>query len=289
MKNLFWTMTLATLLTHAGSALAEDTPPARRHGGLTVTEPPAARTESARGRIASDIEGTLIANEARTWVGPSVPSFVPVGHDDLELIRLTQHDDGWLAEYRQMYGRADVPGCAAENMWDNCKQGARFYRKDGTLAWQVDFHGLFPRKDHLTVNHVLKVGDTLYYGEACQTYAKDASGKCSQLVKLDVSGETPKVVWRSKPLVTNAPILKVGRFLVTGYGFTAEKDRLMVVDPESGRVIYTKVVAKAPEELTLSGKTLSVLIYGADEPIRFELVGFDEGTRGKPRLVPIDR
>lgn len=302
----------AALVPVSTSALAQPTgsDSSRSHGGLTVDDPPARRTESTRDRILGDFEGSLLANERRIWVGPPVPHHVPIGLEDMELIRLipTPHSDehalgadvdtprGHLALYRQMFGRAgSVPGCAVDSLWDNCRQVARFYSDEGRLVFEVDFNALFPKKVHLVVHDLLLVGDTLYYNESCQTYAKDAKGRCSNVVALDVSNSKPTVRWRSAPKLSRGRILAVGEHLVTGYGFTDEKDFMHVLDRKSGKLRHSLGVKKAPElERLLAGAggrvEVEAHLYGEPEPRRFELVGAlpTPGAKRAPRarLVP---
>ncbi len=251
-------------------ALADSAPPVRTFGDLTVDDPPHARTEDPRGRMLGDVEGSLRVGAPRRWVGPPVPLGVPLGFGTLELLRLLPGDGGVLAVYREPFARGPgEPGCAPTQMWQNCKQEARFYRTDGSVAWRLDFAERFPRTDHLVVFDTLLDGQTLYYNESCQTYAKDAGGKCAQLVAVDVSNAETKERWRSKPLLSNAPILKRGPWLFTGYGFTAEKHYMTVLDAATGKIVQTLPVPKSPEVLTLVNDVLEVLIYGSDTPLRF--------------------
>ena len=156
-------------------ALADPAPPVRTFGDLTVDDPPRARSEDPRGRMLGDVEGSLQVGAPRRWVGPPVPLGVPLGFGSLELLRLLPTDGGVLALYREPFARGPgEPGCAATQMWQNCKQEARFYRTDGSVAWRLDFTARFPRPDHLVVFDTLLDGQTLYYNESCQTYAKDA-------------------------------------------------------------------------------------------------------------------
>jgi len=289
-------------------ALASPEP--RTFGGLTVTDPPATRTESTRGRLRLDIEGTLVTHDKRTWVGPTVPQHIPLGADRMELVRLIETPlpqtivapaidtpAGHLALYREMFGRAGTsPGCALEDPHENCRQVARFYHADGRLGFEVDFNALFPRPTHLVVHDLLLVGDTLIYNEACQTYAADAKGKCSNIVALDISKTKPTVKWRSAPKLSRGDLLIVGPYLIAGYGFTDERDKLHVLELATGKLRHSVNVRKAPEVLNLvashEGLALDAWLYGEDEARRFTISGFFgkdptkpyEGT--KPRLTP---
>ncbi len=278
---------LALSLAAPAVAVADSGEPVRTYGDLTVHQPPQARTEDPRGKMPSDQQGSLRMGEPRLWVGPEVPAYVPIGFDTLELLRLLPAEGGLLAVYREPYARGPgQPGCAAEAMWQNCKQQARFYRADGNLGWTVDFSAQFPRKDHLVVFDTLLDGKTLYYNESCQTYAKDARGKCSLVVAVDVSGAAPKQRWRSAPLVSNAPIVKRGPWLLTGYGFSAEKHYLSVIHAASGKLATKVTVAKSPEVFKISGDVLEVLIYGRDTSLRFSLADLSaDGKKAALRLI----
>lgn len=289
------------LLFLVGTAHAEP----RTYLGLTVDDPPAARTESTRGRIPVDFEGTLLVSERRIWVGMPVPTYVPLGVDTMELVRLqttpmpssrvmppVETQSGHLALYREMFGReGDEYGCAINDMWANCRQIARFYRADGTLGFEVDFNQLFARKTHLVAHDLLLVGRTLYFNEACQSYAAYAKGQCSQVVAVDVSG-APKVLWKSAPKRSNDLMLVAGDYLLTGYGFTDERDFVYVLDRKTGKTVTSKAVKKAPSLVAIHPATettkaqLELFIYDQDEPVRFVLEGFFPGeTLRKPRMT----
>lgn len=258
------------LLTVAPAASANEP---RRHGDLVVHDPPTARTESTAGTWRRDVEGAMRKGDARVWVGPRVPAHVPVGFGVHELYRLVPAEGGVIAAYFEPYGTAERPGCAATNMWENCSWSLRFYGDDGELVWELDVSGRFPREDHLALRDFTVADDTLYYNEACQTYSAEAKGKCSQVVAIGVARDTPPAeLWRSKPLVSNSDVVVVGKWLVTGYGFTNERDYLYVLDRETGKVAQKVLVKKAPERIELVGEgELDVLLYDAGEPERWTL------------------
>ncbi len=290
----FASLTALTALHLAPAAFAQPDPgEARRHLGLRVEQPPAKRTQSARGLVSSHIEGSLRVTDTRTWVGPEVPSHVPVGFDDLELFQLHTFGGDHFAFYRNMFAHDGQPGCAAKNLWDNCRYVARFYRPDGSLRLEIDFDTWMLRTDHLRVGDFAYADGTLFYNEPCQTYSKEAGGKCSRVLALDVTGDKPELRWKSDWLVSNAPILVAGDYLITGYGFTAEKDKVVVLDRATGRKVLTRAVPKAPEEFAIRDGVLEVLVYDAEEPIRFQMRGFEPAApdakgrarKGRPALT----
>ena len=58
------------------------------------------RSERAERVIGSTGVGTLGATALRTWVGPPVPTFVPLVHGTLELFLLDPTPAGYFAFYR---------------------------------------------------------------------------------------------------------------------------------------------------------------------------------------------
>jgi len=271
----------ATVVSLSAFAHAEDPAP-RSYGDLIIEDPPRARTEDPSGRWTQDVEGALTRGSQRVWVGPAVPAAMPAGFDRYELMKLEAVPGGHLGLYLEPFGTTTAPGCATENMWDNCAAVLRYYGDDGALGWQVDVAAAYPRKDHLVVHHFTYDDGTLYYAEACQTYAKDAKGKCSQVVAMDVTGAEPKLRWRSKPLTSNSDLVVMSpEWLVTGYGFTAERDALYVVSRATGKVATKLALKKAPERIVKRDDgDLDVWIYDAEAPTR---IRFISGKR--PRLV----
>ncbi|MBM4376651.1 MAG: hypothetical protein FJ095_16330 [Deltaproteobacteria bacterium] len=265
--------------TLAEPGLTSTTPPAtaaRRHGNLLIPATPRARTHPTRGYVPTDTEGTFLASDERVWVGLPVPAYVPAGLEDLELSRLLETPDETLALYRNYYGHGAVPGCATVHRSDNCTYRARLYRKDGTLTSEIDFNGLMHQPEHLRVDHITLADGVLYYPQSCQSYAREAKRRCSDIVALDVKSTPTRVLWRSAFLMSNAEIVRVGEYLVTGYGFTAETDYLHALDARTGKLMARVVLPSAPEELRVNGAVLEVFVYGSDVPVRFAMKGFDE-------------
>jgi len=93
------------------------------------------------------------------------------------------------------------------------------------------------------------------------SYAKEVGGKKGFVSALDRQGD---LIWRSAPLVCNANFVLSGRYLITGYGFTAEPDNLFVLDRESGKTVGRYPLASAPDILVLDGDTLKVRTYDTD-------------------------
>lgn len=282
MRNFAFFIVFASFIAST-SAMADAPPPVRTHLGLTIADPPAERTQNTRGRISCGFEGSLRADEARVWVGAPVPAHVPAGFDNLELFDLIPTRDGHLAIYRDMFGHGDTPGCSANAPWENCTWLGRFYTNDGEQRNQINFNGFMHRADHLRVGDVAIVDDIVFFNLACQTYAANANKECSAVHALRMSATSLDVLWKSKYLASNTQLLAVGDFLITGYGFTDEKDFIHVIAQKDGKIVQKIPVKKAPEKFELNEDVLAVWLYDAEEPIRFSVKGFTPGTDAKGR------
>jgi len=124
----------------------------------------------------------------------------------------------------------------------------------------------------------------LYFNEGCQTYSREAQGQCSSLVAVDPSAR--QVLWRTRPLISNATFLVADRYLITGYGFTAEPDALCIVRRSDGKVMSRTPISSAHSTLELSRDgVLTVSAYG-NPLVRFLAKGFDGE---KPQLVALPK
>ena len=92
-------------------------------------------------------------------------------------------------------------------------------------------------QDYVTqaIRWAQQVGNVLYVSTAHRTYAASSGGRNAYLTAIDVGSRV--LPWRSAPLVANADTFEVvGDRIVAGYGFTAEPDRLYLLDRGTGAV-----------------------------------------------------
>ena len=98
-------------------------------------------------------------------------------------------------------------------------------------------------------------------------YAADSGGRNGYLTGIDIA--SGRVVWRSPSLVANAGnFLVVRGLIVAGYGFTAEKDWLYLVDPATGRVRDRVALPSMAEWLSLKDGQIVVRAYDARVVVR---------------------
>ncbi len=112
-------------------------------------------------------------------------------------------------------------------------------------------------------------GDLLLVSNFHRTYAKSSKGQNGYLNALEP--KTGKLRWRSRPLVCNSGnFVVMGDAVISGYGFTAEKDFLYVLDRRTGAVAQTVPVRSGPEWLILKEGKLFVRTYDTDYVFRLQ-------------------
>lgn len=255
-------------------------PPLRTAGDLTVEAPPRAPKSDLGGRLRSHVEGALSKGSPRVWVGPQVPGFVPLMEDTAELFLLDRVGDEFMAFYRAPYGASSC-GLGDDA---NCHYFVTLYDLEGNARWSVALHELLSAPRYLEVQDVRWADGTLYFNEACQSYSSGAGGKCSALVAYDPAAR--EVRWRTRPLVSNGDFLIHGDHIVTGYGFTNERDYVYVVRRSDGKIMQKVPVPKAAERFRLTDDgLLEATLY----PGTRRLFAFEGWDGPKPRLVKVER
>lgn len=113
------------------------------------------------------------------------------------------------------------------------------------------------------VNWAMEEGGVLYVSNGHPTYAAESKGKNAYLTAIEIP--TGKVLWRSRPLVSNTRNFEiVGDVIVTGYGFTREADFLYLVDRQTGEVTAQHPLKTGPEYILEKDGRLYVRAYDTD-------------------------
>lgn len=116
---------------------------------------------------------------------------------------------------------------------------------------------------NIRVNWAKIDGGILYVSHAHSTYA--ASSKNMNAYITAISLETNDVVWRSRPLVCNSQnFLIEGDIIISGYGFTREKDYIYLIDKYSGEVLKSIKIKSAANMFIKKDGKLYIRTYDTD-------------------------
>ena len=246
----------------------------RKAGTLTVHAPPDPDERRFPGRMRNHVDGALTLDSPRLWVGPQVPGFMPLMDGTKELFLLEREGDVFVGLYRDPYGASSCDLSTPRN----CDYSVLAFNACGDALWAFALAPLMSAGKHLEVGDMRYVDGIVYFNEACQSYAKQAKRKCSALVAFDPA--STEVKWRTKNLVSRGPFLVLDQYIVSGYGFTAEKDFLYIIRRSDGEVVGKVDLKSAHDDLTIEDDTLIANTYKGTE--QFTMTGFDGP---KPKLT----
>ena len=275
-RGLLAAAAVAIVSVH-GASFAADKPCIKKLDGLVVMSPSPTQPPPPGLRLR-----TMVRPADRLWIGVDPPAWVPlqVGEQMIDLLDPTP-SGGWIATYREKYSSCEARGPDA-----NCAVTVKIFdaKKTETASLSLDAHFSLP--EHLEVQDVRYAEDggvgTVYFNEACQSYSKEANGKCSSLVALDP--KTNKERWRTGPLVSNNSFLVGDKYVVAAYGFTGEKASIRVVRRSDGKVMDVEKLASTNFEMSEKGSVLSVELYYDIGRANFLEVGF---AGDAPKLVAL--
>ncbi len=109
----------------------------------------------------------------------------------------------------------------------------------------------------------------LYVSHSHNTYAESSKGMNAYITAIDLA--TNEVIWRTAPLVSNTSnFVIVDDIIVTGYGFTKEKDYLYTVSRSSGNVVQKVLLKTGPDAILRKGDQLYVRAYDTDYVFRIK-------------------
>lgn len=244
----------------------------RKEGDLAV---PALSGTSDGGRFRSNVEGRLVKGDPRVWTGPAVPTFVPLYRGAAELFLLDRVGDLFVASYRDPYeaGSCSVPGHR------NCNYVVAAFDRCGKGQWEIGLNDAMSATEHLEVGDVQYEDGILYFVEACQSYSKEAKGKCSAIVALDPT--TGKVKWRTKHLVARDGFLLDPQYIVSVYDFSGEPAVAYVIRKTDGKILLKQPVEAGNWDIRVHADGHLQLAAFGDSTMHYEMI--DWGT-DKPKL-----
>jgi hypothetical protein len=231
------------------------------------------------GDVASAASQPRVVRVAKPAFAPPLATFAPSGGMRLELVSTTSREPtlpAWLRLYpphspRAIAGRTRgltffQPGTHFVVYGTGLIVG--FWSGGMKYAFDLSSFG-FPPKSLVPkaygpqeVAWARQLGRTLIVQTNHLGYASDSGGRNGYLTGIDL--DTGKVRWRSPALVANAQNFAITKgHIVSGYGFTAEKDWLYLVDPATGKVRDRLALPSAAERITVSGDRIVVRCYDA--------------------------
>jgi hypothetical protein len=266
----------------------------RKEGVLTITSPAHERPPGGhRLRTHAHLEGRVTDRNV-VWHGPDVPAFIPLHAGAATLDLLDSTATGYMALYRDhdLVSPPMQPLCGMDSKDEkgadifpgakkNCAAEVRLFDRTGAELAALPLAPFLSRADHLEVQDAHYEGGTLYFNEACQSYSRNAGGRCSSLVAVDPIAR--RVLWRTPALTSNNAFAIAGDYIVTAYGFTAEACSIRLVRRRDGVIVDTKSLpSSADDALTVQGDVVSVNLYNMLGRVRFQITG----TSGPaPKLV----
>jgi TIR domain len=111
----------------------------------------------------------------------------------------------------------------------------------------------------------------LYVSHGHSTYARSSNGFNAYLTAVDITAN--RILWRSQPLVTNASNFVIKNdAIISGYGFTGEKDYLFVLNKGDGRIVQQVSLRSGPSYLAVKDERLYARTYDTDYVFDFASV-----------------
>lgn len=113
------------------------------------------------------------------------------------------------------------------------------------------------------VQWVLQDDSVLYVANYHRTYAKSSKGHNGYITALRIPDGT--MLWRSDARVCNSRnFVRVGDYLICGYGFTREPDYLYCIDRHTGKTETTIKLDSGPEWIVHRDGRVFVYAYSSD-------------------------
>ncbi|HLM57084.1 MAG TPA: hypothetical protein VK422_13295 [Pyrinomonadaceae bacterium] len=190
--------------------------------------------------------------------GRALPGFVPPEFRGVRIIRAMRGPSGGVLAVYGLDG--------GEGRYLVALDSAGRFRYGFDFADYAYAPGTPQREREFTYQQITwaaEEGGTLYVSHGHNTYARSSKGMNAYLTALDT--RTGRVVWRSRPLVSNADNFELaGDLIVAGYGFTSEPDFLYLLDRRTGEVRQRHRLRSGPTYILRKGDRLHVRAYDAD-------------------------
>jgi hypothetical protein len=153
--------------------------------------------------------------------------------------------------------------------FDAATGAVRFAFDFSQFAWPHEFENTANSSVRMAAVWAVAEGGILYVSHAHNTYARESNGYNAYISAVNMGNGT--LLWHSQPLVSNAENFIVkGDAIIAGYGFTAEKDFLNILNKTDGRLVRQIPLRKSAERIVEKKDQLYVRTYDTDYVFRYE-------------------
>jgi len=175
------------------------------------------------------------------------PGFIKKHRNGLDLFILDRIEKGYMAFYRSALSSSTY-------LFE-----AVIYSPKGNVVAEISLSNLIHSKYALEVQDIRYKEGILYFNAPSPTYAFTTKGRSAALYAYDLTEK--KLLWRSRYLISNNIFLVEDDYIISGYGFSGERDYLYFIDRSSGKVLLKKRLDSAHNYLEIQGNKLFVITY----------------------------
>jgi len=162
---------------------------------------------------------------------------LPRGYEKIDILDKMQ--EGWIALSRD-----------ADNVV--------YANQKHEIFWNIHFRDIVREKRYV-IDDIRYENDILYFNASCISYAKEQKNKCSTLYAYDTKNR--RLLWHSKYLTSRNIFILTDKFVIAGYGFTAEDDYLYILRKTDGKVLKKIELDSALYYLEIKDDKLHVITY----------------------------
>jgi hypothetical protein len=187
-----------------------------------------------------------------------IPGFVPERYQDRILTECIYDEDYLYLVYGKDFAEGD------KLFIIDSKNIKLLYAYDFTnYIYSPDFIQSDKEYIYQRINWAKLEGSILYFSHSHSTYASSSKNMNAYITALDVN--TNKVIWRSRPLVCNSRNFIIeGDIIISGYGFTREKDYIYMINKYSGKIENKIKIKSAADMFIKKDNKLYVRTYDTD-------------------------
>jgi hypothetical protein len=105
-------------------------------------------------------------------------------------------------------------------------------------------------------------GGHIYFNQACVSYSNEQGGYCSYLFSYNIKNKS--LDWKTNRLTSNGIFLVEKDYIISGYGFTQEKDYIFLINRKNGQLIDKYLINSDPQYMEMHDGNLFVVDYNGN-------------------------